>query len=533
MTYIWENLDDEEVMYHFRIDSVPKSKLNYAIASYNEKIPLIQQNLNKLLNYPDAFKWELIEENPDISENQLKSLLNEEIEFLQSKKSRILAKQRGIQYKFDELKKGRSFDEHSTTYYIDLDNGDDSNDGLSTSNAWKTIQQYTTNTVRSPGDIAYVRANTTQTLSSDINFDEDGNADNPIKIIGCDSTNNDPWNDNSDAKPTIDCNSANGSYQVKLYMDNYWHLERLEMKDSSDYNGIFYIYGSHPSWIIDCDIHNHSDNTSGKGIYTNYYSVVNVQSSSLYSNGAINIYLYNSSLLHLSNSNLNGGAGTTNYGVYINYAKAYIFNTDFADSSAHDSYDIYATNASPVYLVNCYLGTSTPIYVFEWTSWVRCQNYNNSSDDNRSWYYMGTVKSDTSVVRTGGSDVSALVEPNSYCNSAYPLTLTGGLIDTSFFPNFSIRCNAQQTTVTVYIRSKGAWSSYPTADELYIQTRYWNGSDYVLSNKSTQTLNDDTTWVGFTNTFTPAAESWAYVDVFLKKYESGKGVYVDLKPVVS
>jgi hypothetical protein len=97
---------------------------------------------------------------------------------------------------------------HGTVYYIDLTNGDDANDGLEANDdhSWLTIAKYTSVTVRTAGDIAKVRANTTQVIGANVIFDEDGTTDALISIIGCDSVVNDPWGDASDVRPIFDLN---------------------------------------------------------------------------------------------------------------------------------------------------------------------------------------------------------------------------------------------------------------------------------------------------------------------------------------
>ena len=71
--------------------------------------------------------------------------------------------------------------------------------------------------------------------------------------------------------------------------------------------------------------------------------------------------------------------------------------------------------------------------------------------------------------------------------------------------------------------------------QLYIVAEYWDGgtAKRVESTPSTQTL-DGSNWVAFTTTFTPSAEGFVYVKVYLALYEDdGDGIYVDVKPVVS
>ena len=100
---------------------------------------------------------------------------------------------------------------------------------------------------------------------------------------------------------------------------------------------------------------------------------------------------------------------------------------------------------------------------------------------------------------------------------------------------FKVWCSAALTTITIYMRSLGAWGTYPTNSELYVEASYYNhGSDATrLKVVSNDVLDDETTWRAFDVTFTPLQDGFVYLNVFLGKYEASKGCYVDIKPVVS
>ena len=99
--------------------------------------------------------------------------------------------------------------------------------------------------------------------------------------------------------------------------------------------------------------------------------------------------------------------------------------------------------------------------------------------------------------------------------------------------DFRIWCPASATTITIYIRGFG-WTTFPTASELYIQAEYLDEATggHRAKTTSTQTLINNTDWVGFTTTFAPAQAGWAYIKVYLKKYTADCGVYVDVRPVI-
>ncbi|MCK4781713.1 G8 domain-containing protein [Candidatus Parcubacteria bacterium] len=199
------------------------------------------------------------------------------------------------------------------------------------------------------------------------------------------------------------------------------------------------------------------------------------------------------------------------------------------------SRDIYlASNVQAYVRGNGKLDSATKVENIEnayYGSFVKIEDYGGTKLASKSWYKAGTVTKDTGVTHSGGASSSAKLEPNSTCTSTYPLRLSSDL-DRG---DFVVWASAAATTVTVYIRSLGVWSSYPTNSELYIQAEYWDdagSAERATSTASTQVLSDETTWVAFTTTFTPVQAGWVYVKVYLKKYEASKGIYVDIKPVI-
>jgi len=99
------------------------------------------------------------------------------------------------------------------TYYIDLDNGSDSNDGSTTSLAFLTINEFTNNS-RSAGDIGIVRRGTTETASANIDFTSDGSMGNPIVL---EADYDDAWGD--ETTPTATATFTFGSKTVTFSAD--------------------------------------------------------------------------------------------------------------------------------------------------------------------------------------------------------------------------------------------------------------------------------------------------------------------------
>jgi len=88
------------------------------------------------------------------------------------------------------------------TYYLDLDSGNDSNDGSTTALAFLTYDQAIETTDLSAGDKVVVRRGTTQTATSDIAFNDDGARGNPI-VIEADYDDNFEDNDSVSQQATL------------------------------------------------------------------------------------------------------------------------------------------------------------------------------------------------------------------------------------------------------------------------------------------------------------------------------------------
>jgi len=413
---------------------------------------------------------------------------------------------------------------HGTTYYIDYVNGSDSNDGLSTGAAWKTLSKYTTVTARTPGDIAKVRANQTHTYNTaDIVFDEDGNADNYITIKGCDSTD-DPWSDGSDVKPVISFGSA--SYQMYLSGDNYWKLHQLNLTGSTDSYGAVRVNDSKRIVIDSCVI----QGNGSTGAYDRSVSSVHLINTEFYDNGNYGVVNYDG-IMFIEGCEFNSGNSGTSYGIYSAYGITDVKDTTFGSTTTHSESDLRVGSGGIIRLRNCILSSTTEQKRTGYGGGViHSEDHDQIFGAHKSWYYTGSVTKDTTVVRSGGGSSSAKLEPSSNASSKEPLTIA----DDWLHGDFKIWCSAAQTTVTIYIRGFG-WSSFPTSSELYVEASYLSNAATAdrSTTKSTAVLTDNTTWVGFSVTFTPAREGWAYLTVNLTKYTASCGVYVDVEPVIS
>ena len=407
-----------------------------------------------------------------------------------------------------------------------------SNNGTTTALAFAHPNQYTTNTVRTAGDILKVRANQTHTIKGvSILCDEDGTVANYIEIRGC-SVADDPWSDASDVKPIFTFGDT--AFYIDIGSDDYWKFNRLEVMESSSTNGQIYVSNSSDFLSINVDSHDCSS-ASGVGFKFSLGSAI-IDGGSAYGNLKYNIYDSGSHIVIKGGFSAYGGAATTDDGVYNTYGFIELENVTLGAGTTHDVDDLYADRVGRILGRNVTLNSATeaqiPTTYLGAGSWIKIEDYDGTKLASKSWYHNGIIQKDTGVIRTGGASSSAKVSPNTLCGLNYPLCIGG---TDELCDDFVIWCPASATTVTIYIRSLGIWTTYPTASELYIQAEYYDGATATRakSTASTQVLTDETTWVAFTTTFTPNSAAWAYVKVYLKKYEASKGIYVDVKPVVA
>jgi len=461
---------------------------------------------------------------------RIKSAIEEEREhelllFLKAKLRRLEDKKSAV---LDELEKRRSHGNpeswrlHRTVYYIDYVNGNDANDGLSPATAWKTIPRYTTNTVRSPGDIAYVRRGQTHLYNTaDVVFDEDGGANNLIKLMGDDGTG---WPDETGLdKPIIDLGGT--TYRVFLSGDYYWHIEDFDFTGggNSTYGAISF-YLSAGCKLLNSIIR---DNTVGKrGSYL--YSVCGmlVKDCKFYSNVKESLRIHHGPL-RIEDCEFDGGAQTTDYGLYNrDDTIIWLKNSKFGVSSFHDIADIGSYYGLKLFARNVILNSPGKLW---WVgqdhqeSYLKFEDYQGEKGNNWARYPSGDIYKDTTILRVGGGDSSERCEPSNFCGVERPLKLF----------EYPLWLKAQQYTLKVYMRGSG-WTTLPTADELWIEVDYWDSaSSKRATAKSTQTLPANDVWQAFSVTITPYNEGPVYLKGYLAKYESGAKVYVDVKPIIS
>jgi len=387
--------------------------------------------------------------------------------------------------------------------------------------AWKTITQYTTTTVRTPGDRAFLRANITWdqgTEAVDITFDESGNCDNYISIIGCDSTTNDPWEDGSDVLPIVDFENA--AFQVLVNSINYWYFERLDFTQTNDANGAFFVNVTYHCKLKSCIIR---DATSNIGMYINA-STVTLDSCTIDDCNVYGIQVISSNV-HCASCTFDAGAGGTAYGIYIWGGTIFLEDCDM-DNTAFDT-AVIGTITGYVYLRNCpYQGT-----LHSGTGRIYSEDDDGVFEAHKHINTYGQINRDTGTIRSGGADSSAKMEPSVATGPNSSLMLGNDII--GFHPKW---CEAGSYTVTVYARVGSAWDTALTAAEAYIVTSELDnaGNANRLKRQSAQQIANDGTWTAFTTNISPARTGFVYVWFYLAEYEDAtEHIFVDIEPIVA
>lgn len=424
-----------------------------------------------------------------------------------------------------------------TTYYIDYGSGDDANDGLSTGNAWKTINKYTSVTVRSAGDIAKLRAGVVwdQGASGEdkrIDYDENGLFVSYITMKGCDSVD-DPWGDADDTHPIINFNGE--AYNLYMIGRSYWHHQQIDVTGGSHASqGMVYMSFSQCNKFTSCKLY---DGFGSYGVSLSA-SIGSEWIDCEFVDSGTTQFVFSSSFPYFLRCTFDGGSTPAETALLVRDG-CQLVDCEFGVSSQHSIRSIYhLPMAGIIYARNCKFSDSTLMqrgsnYVLYPAAFVS-EDHNQVYGAHMTVCPWGTVERDTTIVRSGGADSSAKMT-----DLQVPISTTNPfkLGFNAFLEAFRVWCTASVAhTVTVYIRATSAWSTYPTAAELYIDASYYDDSGDTTrsrSTASTQVLSDASTWVAFTTTFTPQRDGWAYVNVTLGVREAGNGINVDIQPIVT
>ena len=153
------------------------------------------------------------------------------------------------------------------------------------------------------------------------------------------------------------------------------------------------------------------------------------------------------------------------------------------------------------------------------------------------------TQSETTTVRSGGSSVSVKVTPGTeigaFPGSYVALLGRSNVYEEGFIP---IYADTASRTYTFYFKTGATadWTANPTADELFIEARYWGHASNIqrIPIRSTGTVNftGSTDWQSIALTVQPAQTGLIYMRVvYGKTKESSKSnvFYFDPIPVIS
>lgn len=389
--------------------------------------------------------------------------------------------------------------------------------------AWKTIEKYTTTTVRTAGDIAYVRANTTETVgAASILLDEYGTIAAQISVIGCDAIANDPWNDDSSVRPVLDFGgqaygiTGNGSF---------WTFTNMRFLNSHRTSGAFSFSQRYGYIFNNCVF----EDNYYYAITSSIYGTASVIGCTFTNNGeasiaAGDIYLEYSGSIALYNSDFDP-FGTDRKIINTAYAgRVYAEGCNF--SGAAYFYYGYRT-ADNVRIYNCtFTDITTPVLVPHPAGRAFSDGWDFGAgllDKGHQWIFTtaGQVNSDSSWARPGGAPSGWSFESGANCGLNAPLTLEYNV--------YAADTAAHDYTLYALFEEDDPFAGNLSEATLYFTVQEYKGDGTTATSAmgaKTWTYNDYVNWQSATISHTAAAAGMLKITVSLA-YASGI-VYIDL-----
>lgn len=404
---------------------------------------------------------------------------------------------------------------------------------------WKTINKATTTDTRTAGDNIYLRTQASHLPGAvNITFDESGTGSAIISMVGCSTADStDFWHDGTTTQATIDFSA--GAYQV-LLSQTFWRFKNILFRNSTNTNGLVFSNASNNEMIYfeGCTFNNATNNKAPCWMIYAYTQFTSCTFQGCGTTGSNPSCFIDRGVGIFYNCTFNATVATA-YGLRCDVGTAILYSCSIGVTNTYATCDIRAYSGGQVYLQSCVLGSSLKLSTGMAQSTIYSEDHLQVYGAHLTQSAQGIVTkcaaglTDTTV-RSGGGTSSARMASGSNCTVVNPLTIGGLHVPAR---DFMVWCPASSTTITIYIRAYGTWSTYPTASQLYIQAKYLtNGTTGARSSStaSTQVISDATTWVAFTTTFTPVVAGFAYITVKLNLYQdTSTGVYVDVKPIVT
>jgi len=374
---------------------------------------------------------------------------------------------------------------------------------------WAHPRQASTDNIRTAGDIVHFQNGQTLVLHNvDWVFDESGTAVAPITYIS------DDWKGLSNSTPyVLDFDST--SHGIYCNGRDYLIFKNFTNKNSQDSSGAIVNTGSGSLLFEDCDF---TDCYIGTYTYDGHTYFKNCNFTGLSNKG---ISLYNGGRCIMEGGSIEGSSAV--YGVWADLGvKIFLRDVEIGQVSALN-FDFYMSNSSvTAELFNCKWDSSKIGFESAYDN-MSISSYNHNQVEDAYFYKhseRGAVEKDTVEVRAGGASSCVKASP---AGSLWP-GLEYKLLD---WVEEAVAAAAQ--TRTVYIKSKGLSSTFPTATQLWLQAEYLDaatGSSRTTV-KSTAVISVDDTYTAFAVNFTPAQVGKVHYKVFCGVYISGGVYYVD------
>lgn len=536
---------DEKIFYRAVNGKFPDQLRSLVWEVYPQRIEKVKNMLdirqqldtNKLLPIIDLYGLEKIKDLEEAGID-LRNYIDKEIQRYSKQVDRLIDKYAVCSKMFELREKKqvpniKEWEMHGTIYYIDLDAGNDGAAGTAIGTAWLTIEKYTSVAVRSAGDIGKVRAGTSEVWATadDVDFDENGAVGNRITLKGC-TVADDPWSDSSDVNPIFDFNDTTYHFDCDV---KYWEISDMDFIQSGEAaGGCFVLYNDYDAYVHDCRFYDNAD----MGLEANTFERVLVENCEFWNNIDKNFHTAYGNRNVVKGCIFNGGAGGTLYGAYFGSSFAsppVLIDCTFGQTTAHGTADIYFRDSQRYFMRNCiydsiFLNTGAESE----GALILTDDDNGVFEAHKNTFLTGVVERDTSVVRSGGADSSAKCSPTSIIDESQPFTLSGHYYGHPFGALKVWLEASVEKTISIYLRGF-TWSSWPTAAQLYLRAEYYGSGANCIRTilDSDEVLSDNTTWVAFQVTLTPARTGFVYLDIFCSLYEASSGFYVDIKPVIT
>lgn len=397
----------------------------------------------------------------------------------------------------------------------------------------------TTGAAKTAGDNIYLRTATSHLPGANVTTSSAGSKAAYISLIGCSTTDStDFWHDGTTTAATIDFSAA--AYYF-YGTKSWWNFKNIIFKNGTPTYAVFRLNAVSSCVINGCTFNNATNNVVAARVeFSNDVEFNSCAFEGVGTTGAKSSMYISTSTVKILNSTFNATV-STNVAVGADASTVLFKNCTFGATNAYATRDFEAYYGSKLYFQNCRFYTAAHYYypADAPTSALFCEDDGQVYGAMAMYTGRGSVTKKTDVVRAGGATSSALMLPASIVGAYCPLSLTNVMFSTGSLGDFKVWCPASESTITLYMSGYGTWTTVPTNVQLWVEVEYVsNDTDGSIARtiaRSTAILTqaDQAAWVAFPVTFTPHVASFAYVTVYLTLYESGKGVYVDVNPILS